>query len=200
MPGRVVATILRMKRVEEPLLKNLQTFVAFARKRVGDEHLAEDVVQDSLLKALRSARKPVRDEDVIAWFYRILRRSIIDLYRRRDVRVRALEQFQIDLPQQPDAAAERVLCQCVKRLLPSLPDQYRDVLQRIDLDGASPADAASALGLTPNNVTVRLHRARQRLRAELQQSCKMCSKHGCLDCTCEPTDGGSAVRHAAAKS
>ena len=192
--------MLRVKRTEESLLKNLQVFVAFARKRVGDPHLAEDVVQDSLLKALRSDRQPARDEDVIAWFYRILRRSIIDLYRRRDVRTRALEQFQTELPQQPDAAAERVLCQCVKRLLPGLPDQYRDVLQRIDIDGASPADAASTLGLTPNNVTVRLHRARQRLRAKLQQNCKVCSKHGCLDCTCDPTDGGAANSRAAAKS
>lgn len=186
-----------MAKAEDALLANLNAFLAFARKRVGDPHLAEDVVQDSLLKALRSARKPARDEDMVAWFYRILRRSIIDLYRRRDVRGRALERFQAELPQQPDAAAERVLCQCVKRLLPGLPDQYRDVLQRVDLDGASPADAASALGLTPNNVTVRLHRARQRLRAGLKQSCKMCSKHGCLDCTCDPADGSSAVRHAA---
>lgn len=80
-----------VKHIEEPLLKNLQTFVAFTRKRVGDPHLAEDVVQESLLKALRSDRKPAVHEDVIAWFYRILRRSIIDLYRRRDVRNRALE-------------------------------------------------------------------------------------------------------------
>ena len=134
---------LVMAKAEDALLANLNAFVAFARQRVGDSHLAEDVVQDSLLKALRSIRTPARDEDVVAWFYRILRRSIIDLYRRRDVRVRALEQFQIDLPQEPDAAAERVLCQCVKRLLPGLPDQYRDVLQRIDLDGASPAQEKS---------------------------------------------------------
>ena len=184
--------------IEEPLLKNLKTFVAFTRKRVGDPHLAEDVVQESLLKALRSDRKPADDEDVIAWFYRILRRSIIDLYRRRDVRDRALERLQAELPEQPDAAAERILCQCVKRLMPGLPEQYRDVLQRIDLDGATPTDAASALGLTANNLTVRLHRARHRLRAELTQNCKVCSKHGCLDCTCDPADGGSAHRHAAA--
>ncbi len=190
--------MLRVKRAEESLLKNLQVFVAFARKRVGDPHLAEDVVQDSLLKALRSNRQPARDEDVIAWFYRILRRSIIDLYRRRDVRARALEQFQAELPQQPDAGAERVLCGCVKRLLPGLPDQYRDVLQRIDLNGASPAETAAALGLTPNNLTVRLHRARQQLRVKLQQNCKVCSKHGCLDCTCDPTGDGTAISRAAA--
>lgn len=190
-----------MAKAEDALIKNLNTFVAFARKRIGDPHLAEDVVQDSLIKALRSDRKPARAEEVIAWFYRILRRSIIDLYRRHDVRARALEQFQGEPPQQPDAVAERVLCGCVKRLLPGLPYQYREVLQRIDLEGASPVEAASALGLTPNNLTVRLHRARQRLRAKLEQNCKVCSKHGCLDCSCDPTDGGATIsRTAAVKS
>ena len=41
-----------MVRVEDAILKNLEVFVAFARKRLGDHHLAEDVVQESLMKAL----------------------------------------------------------------------------------------------------------------------------------------------------
>jgi RNA polymerase sigma factor (sigma-70 family) len=180
-----------VKHVEESLLKNLKTFVAFTRKRVGDPHLAEDVVQESLLKALRSDRKPAPDEDVVAWFYRILRRSIIDLYRRRDVRDGALDRLRAELPEQPTAATERVLCQCVKRLLPGLPEQYQDVLKQVDLDGATPKEAAAALGLTTNNLTVRLHRARHRLRAALTQTCKVCSKHGCLDCTCETAERGA---------
>jgi hypothetical protein len=106
----------------EPLLKNLKTFVAFARKRVGDPHLAEGVVQESLLKALKADRKPVRNDDVIAWFYRILRRGIIDVYRRSDARERALAIFTAELPERPDGAAERVICQCIKRLLPSSPN------------------------------------------------------------------------------
>jgi RNA polymerase sigma factor (sigma-70 family) len=169
----------------EPLLKNLKTFVAFARKRVGDPHLAEDVVQESLLKALKADRKPARNDDAIAWFYRILRRGIIDVYRRSDARERALESFKAELPERPDGATERVICQCIKRLLPGLPEQYSDLLRRIDLEGESLQDTASALGITANNLTVRLHRARQRLRIELERTCRVCSKHGCLDCSCE---------------
>ena len=173
-----------MKHVEEPLLKNLQTFVAFARKRLGDFHLAEDVVQDSLVKALASSKKPAKEEDTAAWFYRILRRSIIDLYRRRDASKRALERFQQELPHSPDASEERLLCQCFKRLLPSVPEQYRQLLQRIDLDGSELSAVASELSLTKNNLTVRLHRARKHLRELISRNCRACSKHGCLDCTC----------------
>jgi RNA polymerase sigma-70 factor (ECF subfamily) len=173
-----------MKRLEESLLSNLHAFTAFARSRVGDPHLAEDVVQESLVKALASAKQPSTEEDSVTWFYRILRHSIIDLYRRDAARKRALEKFERELPEAPDADDEKVLCQCFKRLLPAVPGQYRELLQRIDLDGEDSGQVASALGLTRNNLTVRLHRARKHLREELTRVCRTCSQHGCLDCTC----------------
>lgn len=178
-----------MSRLENSLLKNLQTFIGFARQRVGDAHLAEDVVQESLIKALAADRQPAGEEDTVAWFYRILRRSIIDLYRRNDARGRALERLANELPETPSAAEERVLCQCFKRLLPLVPEQYRDLLQRIDLDNQDPAEVAAALGVTRNNLTVRLHRARKHLREMLSRNCRACSKHGCLDCTCGESKG-----------
>ena len=65
----------------------------------------------------------------------------------------------------------------------------REVLQRVDLDGTPPKEAASALGLTFNNLNVRLHRARQRLRERVEATCRLCSKHGCLDCSCGSESG-----------
>jgi RNA polymerase sigma factor (sigma-70 family) len=106
-----------MPGIEDAILENFQTFVAFVRKRVGDPHLAEDIVQGSLLKAFAADHKPTEEENAIAWFYRILRRSIIDVYRRTDVRTRALERFARELPEEPSAEDERLLCQCFKKLL-----------------------------------------------------------------------------------
>jgi RNA polymerase sigma-70 factor (ECF subfamily) len=173
-----------MSRMEDVLIANLQMFAAFARSRVGDPHLAEDVVQESLIKALASANRPDDDENTVAWFYRILRRSIIDLYRRDSARGRALDRFQRELPEQASDEDEKTLCQCFRQLLPGLPPQYRELLQRVDLDGEDPAKVAADLGLTRNNLNVRLHRARGCLREQLSQNCKVCAKHGCLDCTC----------------
>jgi RNA polymerase sigma factor (sigma-70 family) len=174
----------RMSRLEESLIENLHAFTAFARNRVGDPHLAEDLVQESLVKALKSANQPTGEEDTVTWFYRILRNSIIDLYRRDAARKRALETFESELPESPDADDQKVLCQCFKRLLPAIPENYRELIQRIDLDGEDTARTAEDLGLTRNNLTVRLHRARKHLREELLRNCLSCAKHGCLDCTC----------------
>ena len=180
-----------MDSMNEVILKNLETFVAFTRKRVGDPHLAEDLVQESLVKALGADRKPRDGEDTVAWFYRILRRTIIDLYRRRAARSRALDRFEQELPESPNPSATRVLCACLKRLLPAVPEAYRELVERIDLQGEDPSLVAQELGLTRNNLTVRLHRARRHLRDALSKNCQACSKHGCLDCTCGNAGDGS---------
>jgi RNA polymerase sigma-70 factor (ECF subfamily) len=174
-----------MARVEDAILKNLQLFVAFARSRVGNHHLAEDVVQESLIKALKADQHPETDEETTTWFYRILRRSIIDVYRKQGARSRALERFQKQLPETPDVDDERELCKCFRRLLPLVPEQYRELLEEVDLKGQELDVAAAKLGVTKNNLTVRLHRARKHLRKALSRNCGACSAHGCLDCTCE---------------
>jgi RNA polymerase sigma factor (sigma-70 family) len=172
-----------MTRDEDAIVKNLQTFVGFARNRLGDHHLAEDVVQESLVKALGA--HPENEEETVTWFYRILRRSIIDVYRKQGARTRALERFEKELPEASGEEDERELCQCFRRLLPLVPEHYRQLIEEVDLKGKDTGDVAEKLGVTRNNLKVRLHRARKHLRDALSQNCRACSAHGCLDCTCE---------------
>jgi len=173
-----------MKQIEEQLLQQLDAFTGFVRSRVGDPHLAADVVQDSLLKAVKSADQIRDDESLTAWFYRILRRTIIDSYRRRAASQSALDRLERELAAPPDAAEERAVCACMESLIPTLKPEYADVIQRLDLKGESADAVATALDLNANNLRVRHHRARQQLRERLEQTCRMCAKHGCLDCIC----------------
>lgn len=173
-----------MQKIEDHLLNELETFTAFARSRVGDPHLAADLVQESLLKAVKSADQLRDDESVTAWFYRILRRTIIDLYRRRAAAQRAVERLEGELNLPPDAEEERAACACVNALIPTLHPDYAELIRRLDLEGRAPEEVAAAAGLTANNLRVRHHRARRQLRERLEQTCRLCAKHGCLDCTC----------------
>lgn len=72
----------------------------------------------------------------------------------------------------------------MKTLLPNLKSEYAEVLQRADLEELPIGQVAAELDITPNNATVRLHRARQALKRELKRCCGTCAAHGCLDCTC----------------
>ena len=71
------------------LLANLGAFQGFARRRLGDDQLAADAVQESLLRALKSEHSLSHDENLLAWFYRILRNVLTDLHRRRAVQTAA---------------------------------------------------------------------------------------------------------------
>lgn len=178
------------------LLRHHEMFLAFARKRVADPELAADVVQDSLLKALKEVGQLRQNESAVPWFFRILRRTILDLYRRREVRQRVM----VEMPEDFEAAASEeektMVCECLRPLLSTLKPPYAQVIEAVDLSGDSPESVAARLGVARNNLKVRLHRARKQLRERLVQSCGVCATHGCLDCHCRPReDRSSPARH-----
>lgn len=173
-----------MKKIEKVLLEYLDEFVGFARRRLGDPELAADALQDSLLKALRAEEQLGNEESARAWFYRILRRTIIDLYRRRDAQDRALERLRGEMDLPPSEEETRMVCACIERLIPTLPPQYGALIRRLDLEGESPEVLTASLGISKNNLNVRLHRARAQLKRRLEDTCRICATHGCLDCHC----------------
>ena len=170
------------------LLTNLAAFQAFARRRLGDEQLAADAVQESLLRALKSDRQLSDEDNIVGWFYRILRNVLTDLHRRRATQTRALGRYATEsevAAEIRDAELEQTACACFRGLLPTLRPEYARVLELSDLDGQPAEAVAEQIGISKNNLKVRLHRARRQLRERLEQTCQMCATHGCLDCHCD---------------
>ncbi|MEO6034668.1 MAG: sigma-70 family RNA polymerase sigma factor [Verrucomicrobiota bacterium] len=190
----------RTDHLREVLTENLAAFRGFAQSRLGDRELAADVVQDALLKAFRAADNLRDDENLVAWFYRILRNAITDLYRKKATQAKALERFALELEREPGAEAESVVCGCLRRLLPTLRTEYADVLNRVDLDGQPTGAVAASLGITPGNLKVRLHRSRQQLKKRLLETCQLGATRGCADCNCEPAGEVPPARHRARSS
>jgi RNA polymerase sigma-70 factor (ECF subfamily) len=162
-------------------------FLAYLRHRLDDPELAEDVLQDSLVRAVRAAPELRDDDRLLPWFYRVLHNAAVDAYRRHGVRADRMPTVNLDTARQvvaPAAEADPVACTCFRALLPALKPEYADLIENLDL-GSEPADQAAArLGITSNNLKVRHHRARQALRQRLEQTCRTCAEHHCLDCTC----------------
>src|SRR5688500_19058895 len=73
------------------LLENHRRFLAFLQKRVGSREDAEDILQAALVRGLARAGEIRDDERAVAWFYRVLRNAVIDHWRARGARDRALE-------------------------------------------------------------------------------------------------------------
>ena len=169
----------------EQLLQHNNRLLAYVRSKVNDPNLAEDLLQESLLKAMRSAPDLRDEEKLLPWFYSILNNAITDLYRRQRVETRSLQQVAREQVMEEELEAEKVLCECFRDLIPNLKPEYAELIEQLDLSEGDPAQVATQLGITSNNLKVRRHRARQALRQRLEESCRVCAKHGCLDCTCE---------------
>jgi RNA polymerase sigma factor (sigma-70 family) len=171
-----------------PLFEQRSRLLAYVQSKVKDANIAEDVLQESLVKALRAAPELRDEEKLLPWFYQVLNNAIIDVYRRQQVEIKSLQKIADEQLLEDEAEAERVLCACFRDLIPTLKPEYASLIEELELSDGDPTQVAAQLGITPNNLKVRRHRARQALRQRLEESCRVCAKHGCLDCTCTETD------------
>ena len=169
----------------ERLAARHDQFIGFLAKRVGDRDVAEDLLQTAFLKAAERQDQVRNDESSVAWFYRLLRNAIVDHFRRQDVEQRGAARLAgEDSTQEPDDFARDIACQCVLAVLPSVKPEYAEMLRRVDVEEGSLADVAAESGIAPGNARVRLHRARAALKKEVQQICRTCAEHACVDCHC----------------
>ena len=133
-----------------------------ARRWCGDPALAEDLAQETACRAL-AARASFREgSSARPWLVTILHNTWVSYLRRRRTEV-ALPP---ELAAPPSTPRDGRL---VARALLELPAAQREVLVLVDLDEASYAEAARALGVPVGTVMSRLHRARRALRAHLEE-------------------------------
>ena len=177
------------------LVKGHREFLAFLERRVESRAVAEDILQAAFTRGLERGGD-VKDEKVVAWFYRVLRNAVIDHYRQRSTTARAMEAWGREFPdvQEPEAELRQEICRCVSGLLETLKPEYREALRIVDLEEGKLKDLAQQSGITAENAAVRVHRARAALRRRIEQACGTCSVHGCLDCSCAASGGSKCGR------
>ena len=69
--------------VIQRLTENRSLFETFLRRRVQDDFIVQDLLQQSLVKAIQQQHSLNNEESVVPWFYRILRNTVIDYYRSK---------------------------------------------------------------------------------------------------------------------
>lgn len=170
----------------ERLLARRPEFLSFLASRLGSASEAEEVLQAAYVKGLKSLGQVSDESGIVPWFYRVLRSAMVDHLRRgaaegrkRDAAAAGGE------PLEADPELEKAVCQCVKALVPELKAEYGEIVKLVDIEEKPVSEAAAALGLSPNNASVRLHRARESLKKSLLSTCGACAQHGCVDCSCK---------------
>lgn len=144
----------------------------FAWRRLGDEGAAWDVVSDTFTSAWRNWNRRPAPETLLPWLYAIAGHAIKDQARaaRRRQRLAAKLTSATQGAQVPDPADEVVLTQSIVMAMARLSQADSEVLRLVGWEHLDDAQALGlVLGVPPGTARVRVHRARQRLRAVLAE-------------------------------
>ena len=146
-----------------------------ACRLAGDPTTAEDIVQDTIERALKFAAQYERGTNLRAWVYQILFSVFVTRYRRCRRERNALRSLASDpcawtTPERfasPETGAS--LSPSTKVKLDALPETFRAVLKLVDLDELTYREAATELGVPVGTVMSRLHRGRKLLASQLME-------------------------------
>jgi RNA polymerase sigma-70 factor, ECF subfamily len=147
---------------------------------LGDPSLAEDVVQETFLAAIKNRAQFQGRSSLSTWLYRIAYNEAQEILRKREdlpLEEEPEEDDEAPLPH-PEALidwgftpermlSDKELRQEMDRAIQALPESLKIVFLLRDVDDLSTEDAAETLGISPGAVKVRLHRARLFLRERL---------------------------------
>ncbi|WP_018681388.1 sigma-70 family RNA polymerase sigma factor [Actinokineospora enzanensis] len=163
----------RTARADEALVRSLyeehsRPLLAYATRLTGDRAAAEDVVQETLVRAWRNASAlAAKPETARAWLFTVSRNLVIDRARALAARPAEVAEPAPADPVLVDHAQRVVDSMSVLAAIDRLSEDHRRVLVEIYFHDRSVADAARELGIAPGTVKSRSHYAVQALRAVL---------------------------------
>lgn len=156
--------------VREILLKYEGDLIRYARRVVGDDERARDVVQDTFLKLCRADRKEI-DGHLVEWLYTVCRNKALDV-RRKEQRMTSLAEETFSLKESPElppalAAERHDLAGQVFDLLDRLPENQQETIRLKFQSGLSYREISEITGLTVSHVGVLIHTGLKTLRAKM---------------------------------
>lgn len=183
MGGRDAEAGARRERLGQQALTHLDALYRTALRLTHNPEDAEDLVQETYLRALRAAEQFQEGTNLRAWLFKILTNGFINQYRQRartprnesidDVEDFYLYQHLIDNGLQPASSEperevlERLVDEDIIHALEELPLPFRQVVLLADVEGFAYKEIADILDIKIGTVMSRLHRGRRRLQQAL---------------------------------
>jgi RNA polymerase sigma-70 factor (ECF subfamily) len=148
--------------------------------RLVGEAEAEDVTQSVMLKVNEGLPGFHGDSTISTWIYRIATNAALDKLRQKAIQPLTDTEFEFDENDLPPAAQSlsvettairEEMRASISEFVARLPEHYKTVMILSELEGFTNGEIAAILGLTLDTVKIRLHRARDKLRKDLEAGC-----------------------------
>jgi RNA polymerase sigma-70 factor, ECF subfamily len=170
-----------LEEFERSILENAPNLLAVACRLGRNRAEAEDLVQDTLVKALRAREQYESGTNLKAWLLKILKNTFINRYRRSGLEKAVLEGPDADpladgwigastlrAMRDPESQALRpVIQEEIVRALDAIPEEFRMVVLLADVEELSYREIADLIGCPIGTVMSRLHRGRRLLKTSL---------------------------------
>lgn len=174
----------RYEEFEKEALPHMDALFNFALRLTGDSDDANDLVQETYLKAFRFFDKYERGTNSKAWLFRILKNSYINDYRKQSkepgkVDYDDIENFYENIKSSEvksshitQDAFSNLMGDEISKAIADLPEDFRTVILLSDIEGFTYEEIADFVDVPIGTVRSRLHRARKMLYAKLHKYAK----------------------------
>lgn len=174
----------RYEEFEKEALPHMDALYNFALRLTGDSDDANDLVQETYLKAFRFFDKYERGTNSKAWLFRILKNSYINDYRKQSkepgkVDYDDIENFYENIKSSDvksshitQDAFSNLMGDEISKAITDLPEDFRTVILLSDIEGFTYEEIADFVDVPIGTVRSRLHRARKMLYAKLHKYAK----------------------------
>lgn len=166
---------------EKEMIPHLDSLYNFAIRLTSDPIDAEDLVQDTIVKAFRFFSSYEKGTNAKAWLFRILKNSYINNYRKKSKQPQQVDYDEVstyyenirseqsDTTDMEDILYRDMLDDQITRALQRLPEDFRTVVLLCDVEGFTYEEIANMLDVPIGTIRSRLHRGRNLLRVELEE-------------------------------
>ncbi|MCS7054399.1 MAG: sigma-70 family RNA polymerase sigma factor [Ignavibacterium sp.] len=164
---------------EREAIPHMDALYNFAFRLTGDSDEADDLVQETYLRAFRFFDKFEQGTNCKAWLFRILKNTFINKYRKETKEPDKVDYEEVDnyyeniKPSNTDSAHlekdiyDNLLDDEISEAVNSLPEDFRTVIILCDLEGYTYEEIADFIDIPVGTVRSRLHRARKMLFTKL---------------------------------
>lgn len=150
----------------------------YLQRVVQDRGIAEDLLQQTLMRIARGLPDFDGRSSVKTWAYTIATRTAMDHFRKSRTEPLVVNEAEAagvedDAPTPEQHLALEQMNACVREVVAALPDEYRTAILLHDFSGLSVRETAAACGCSEATAKVRIHRARAKLKLALQKECTL---------------------------
>lgn len=176
--------VQKQKDFEDEIVPHLDAMYNFALRLTSDPNDAEDLVQDTIVKAFRFFSSYEKGTNAKAWLFRILKNSYINNYRKKSKQPNQVDYDEVssfyetiradrtDTSDLEDRMFRELIDDDISQALEELPEDFRTVVLLCDVEGFTYEEIANMLDVPIGTIRSRLHRGRNLLKAELMEYAK----------------------------